>query len=183
MSSAVLRYCLPHVWYAMCTPYAGLTGVRADRHYMVAETLQSCSLRLPTHTGDGRSGQSDYVLTGNQTDEQSSREYTFEPQCIQDASKIAMGIAANQKTGALRFLAWCLTKIFGWLFGGELYVDSKGVIALKELQKTHTIVYVPTHTSHVDYLLLSYVLFSSGLTCPHIVAGWNTIHALSHVGF
>jgi glycerol-3-phosphate O-acyltransferase len=35
------------------------------------------------------------------------------------------------------------------------------------------IVYVPCHRSHVDYLLLSYVVYRRGLTPPHIAAGAN----------
>lgn len=34
-------------------------------------------------------------------------------------------------------------------------------------------VYIPAHKSHLDYLLLSYVLFASGLPCPHIAGGAN----------
>src|SRR5690606_21288061 len=33
--------------------------------------------------------------------------------------------------------------------------------------------YVPCHRSHIDYLLLSYLLFRNGLTPPHIAAGIN----------
>ena len=35
----------------------------------------------------------------------------------------------------------------------------------------HEIVYVPCHRSHIDYLLLSYVLYHQGLVPPHIAAG------------
>jgi len=35
------------------------------------------------------------------------------------------------------------------------------------------IVYVPCHRSHVDYLLLSYVIYTRGLLAPHIAAGEN----------
>jgi glycerol-3-phosphate O-acyltransferase len=35
------------------------------------------------------------------------------------------------------------------------------------------IVYVPCHRSHMDYLLLSYVLYHQGLVPPHIAAGIN----------
>jgi glycerol-3-phosphate O-acyltransferase len=35
------------------------------------------------------------------------------------------------------------------------------------------IVYVPSHRSHIDYLLLSYVIYSKGLVPPHIAAGAN----------
>ncbi len=37
----------------------------------------------------------------------------------------------------------------------------------------HEIVYVPCHRSHMDYLLLSYVLYHQGLVPPHIAAGIN----------
>lgn len=96
---------------------------------------------------------------------QSSSEHDREKQ------KIAEDIIANQKTGTLRFLAWCLTKVFLWLFGGDIFIDNKGLLGVKEMESTHTLVYVPTHKSHLDYLVMSYLLFSSGLTCPHIVAG------------
>ena len=37
----------------------------------------------------------------------------------------------------------------------------------------HEIVYIPCHRSHIDYLLLSYVLYHQGLVPPHIAAGIN----------
>ncbi|MFX2475894.1 glycerol-3-phosphate 1-O-acyltransferase PlsB, partial [Serratia marcescens] len=40
-------------------------------------------------------------------------------------------------------------------------------------QDGHEIVYVPCHRSHMDYLLLSYVLYHQGLVPPHIAAGIN----------
>ncbi|MCV5387953.1 1-acyl-sn-glycerol-3-phosphate acyltransferase, partial [Escherichia coli] len=40
-------------------------------------------------------------------------------------------------------------------------------------QDGHEIVYVPCHRSHMDYLLLSYVLYHEGMVPPHIAAGIN----------
>ncbi|WP_442903811.1 1-acyl-sn-glycerol-3-phosphate acyltransferase, partial [Gilvimarinus sp. 1_MG-2023] len=34
-------------------------------------------------------------------------------------------------------------------------------------------IYVPCHRSHIDYLLLSYVLYHNGLQLPQIAAGIN----------
>ena len=42
-----------------------------------------------------------------------------------------------------------------------------------EIATTHTIVYVPNHRSHVDYLILSYLLFTEGIAIPYIAAGDN----------
>ena len=38
---------------------------------------------------------------------------------------------------------------------------------------THQLVYVPCHRSHVDYLLLSFVIFNENLALPYIAAGNN----------
>src|SRR5690606_13479444 len=40
-------------------------------------------------------------------------------------------------------------------------------------QQGHEVVYVPCHRSHMDYLLLSYVIYKEGLVPPHIAAGVN----------
>lgn len=44
---------------------------------------------------------------------------------------------------------------------------------LKNLALTHEIVYTPCHRSHIDYLLLSYVIHSEGLAIPYVAAGKN----------
>ncbi len=44
---------------------------------------------------------------------------------------------------------------------------------VKKIALTHQLVYVPCHRSHVDYLLLSYVIFHEGLALPYIAAGNN----------
>ncbi len=45
--------------------------------------------------------------------------------------------------------------------------------AIKQFAETATLVYVPCHRSHVDYLVLSYLLYSQGLMIPHVAAGDN----------
>ncbi|MCW9012449.1 MAG: glycerol-3-phosphate 1-O-acyltransferase PlsB [Gammaproteobacteria bacterium] len=44
---------------------------------------------------------------------------------------------------------------------------------LKNLALTHELVYVPCHRSHIDYLLLSYIIYYEGLALPYIAAGKN----------
>ena len=44
---------------------------------------------------------------------------------------------------------------------------------LHELALSHELVYVPSHRSHVDYLLLSYLVHAEGLAIPYIAAGKN----------
>lgn len=68
---------------------------------------------------------------------------------------------------ALRiFLNWLWTR----LYNGVTVHHFEGV---ETLAKDHEIIYVPSHRSHIDYLLLSYVIFMRGLMVPHIAAGAN----------
>lgn len=66
-------------------------------------------------------------------------------------------------------------RILRWLWG-RLYSDIKvnNSQVLRELaQDGHEIIYVPCHRSHMDYLLLSYVILQEGLVMPRIAAGIN----------
>ncbi|MDH5353599.1 MAG: glycerol-3-phosphate 1-O-acyltransferase PlsB [Gammaproteobacteria bacterium] len=53
--------------------------------------------------------------------------------------------------------------------GIEIY----NVDTIKQTALTHQMVYVPCHRSHVDYLLLSYIIFTENLAIPYIAAGNN----------
>ena len=44
---------------------------------------------------------------------------------------------------------------------------------VRTLAPDYQVVYVPCHRSHVDYLLLSYVIYKRGLRIPHVAAGEN----------
>lgn len=50
---------------------------------------------------------------------------------------------------------------------------SKRFTKLAEVAKTQELVYLPCHRSHIDYLLLSFVLYREGLMVPHFASGDN----------
>lgn len=80
-------------------------------------------------------------------------------------------IAANFSYEAIRVT----DRVMGWLWN-RLYqgINVHGSERVRQLaQDGHEIVYVPCHRSHMDYLLLSYVLYHQGLVPPHIAAGIN----------
>lgn len=95
----------------------------------------------------------------------------------------------EQKTKARSFLEELAADItFFWVrfFGVFLrilwkrfytFIDVRGVAKVEQTlveRKKATLVYIPTHRSHIDYLLLSYILSEfSGLKIPHIAAGVN----------
>ena len=86
------------------------------------------------------------------------------------ARKYANEIASDFSMPVIRFLDIILTWFWNKLYSG---VKVNHIEPLKTLAQSHTIVYVPCHRSHIDYLLLSYVLFYEGLPPPHIAAGIN----------
>ena len=66
-------------------------------------------------------------------------------------------------------------RILGWLWK-RLYngIEVSQAERLRNLaQEGHEIIYVPCHRSHMDYLLLTYVIFQQGLVTPRIAAGIN----------
>ena len=66
-----------------------------------------------------------------------------------------------------RLLSWLWNRIYQ-----GLNINNASVVR-KLAQDGHEIVYVPCHRSHMDYLLLSYVLYHEGMVPPHIAAGIN----------
>ena len=75
----------------------------------------------------------------------------------------------------IRFLAWVMGKVFRSLFR-NIYVDEASVVALKRLLREQQrsaaaagrtsppVLFLPTHRSHLDYLLLSNVCFGYGFS-------------------
>ncbi|OTG61948.1 glycerol-3-phosphate 1-O-acyltransferase [Acinetobacter sp. ANC 3903] len=97
-------------------------------------------------------------------------------------NKISMFEAENRAKGyltevvsdfsysTLRFAELALTKLWTQLYDG---IEVHNFDTVRELAKEYEIVYTPCHRSHIDYLLLSYVIFNRGLMVPHIAAGIN----------
>ncbi len=93
------------------------------------------------------------------------------PQKAKDqALKYINEIASNVSYPVLLILDRLLSQLWNRLYDG---VRVHGLEAIREKAGQHTLVYLPCHRSHIDYLLLSYVLFKQGLMPPHIAAGVN----------
>ena len=86
------------------------------------------------------------------------------------ARDAAFAIAADMSYPTVRFF----DRLLGW-FWSRVYegIEVRGIDDVCRVAETHTLVYAPCHRSHIDYLLLSYVLYQQGLMLPHIAAGDN----------
>jgi glycerol-3-phosphate O-acyltransferase len=86
------------------------------------------------------------------------------------ARKHAMEIAANYSQPFVTFMALLLGRLWNWLYDG---VEFEHVDQLSQIGDGAEIIYVPCHRSHMDYLLLSYVIYRKGFAVPHVAAGVN----------
>ncbi len=86
------------------------------------------------------------------------------------ARKYADEVAADYSYPVIRFFDILLTWLWTRLYDG---VEVHHFDDVRNLAHDYEIVYVPCHRSHIDYLLLSYVIFHRGLMTPHIAAGAN----------
>jgi glycerol-3-phosphate O-acyltransferase len=91
-------------------------------------------------------------------------------QAILRAKRFAEEIAANYSHSFIRFMESALSRLWNRLYDG---VEFGHVETLERTAEGNEIIYVPCHRSHMDYLLLSYVIYVNGFAIPHIAAGIN----------
>jgi glycerol-3-phosphate O-acyltransferase len=95
---------------------------------------------------------------------------TSEPRLTRRARRYARAMASDMSYITIRLLQRVLTWFWNRIYDG---IDVRGIERIKQLAETSTLVYVPCHRSHVDYLVLSYLLYNQGLMIPHVAAGDN----------
>lgn len=81
-------------------------------------------------------------------------------------------IAANYSLRIINFLNWLFTWVFRNIFEG-VSVSQKEINTMRETYTKAPLILIPCHKSHLDYLLLPYVMFKYNMPCPHIAAGKN----------
>ncbi|HEY6618103.1 MAG TPA: glycerol-3-phosphate 1-O-acyltransferase PlsB [Steroidobacteraceae bacterium] len=102
-------------------------------------------------------------------DEMQARQIQRRPALLL-ARKYALEIAANYSQAFITFMAMALGRVWNSLYDG---VELEHVENLSAVGDDVEIIYVPCHRSHMDYLLLSYVIYRKGFAVPHVAAGAN----------
>ncbi|MEQ9324544.1 MAG: 1-acyl-sn-glycerol-3-phosphate acyltransferase [Polyangiaceae bacterium] len=73
---------------------------------------------------------------------------------------------------AQRNMVMLAERILTQIYAG-IDVDEEGLDRLRALNKVGSVVLLPSHKSHVDYIVLSYILRKNGIQIPVIAAGDN----------
>lgn len=88
------------------------------------------------------------------------------------AKRYAGEIAADINYNYIEFGARAVAFIIKGMYDGVV-VDQRGLNVLKRAASKTPFVLVPNHRSHMDYLLLSYLLYANNIAIPHVAAGMN----------
>ena len=102
--------------------------------------------------------------------EEAARENIALDKAEARALRYANEIASDYAYTAVRFLEVVLSWFWNKIYDG---IRVSHIEPLQDAVRGYEVIYVPCHRSHIDYLLLSYLLFRNGLTPPHIAAGIN----------
>lgn len=143
---------------------------RVARIHFSRQKLAASGPRLPNRQAlFNRLMQSEIIKKAIQ-DEANSKHIAVE-KVEKEAHDILDEIAANFSYSMIKQGSRVLSWLWNKLYQGLTIHNASTVRRLA--QDGHEIVYVPCHRSHIDYLLLSYVLYKEGLVPPHIAAGIN----------
>ncbi|MEO9077690.1 MAG: glycerol-3-phosphate 1-O-acyltransferase PlsB [Rhodanobacter sp.] len=86
------------------------------------------------------------------------------------AHKMVLEIAADYSHPVVRSASFVLSNFWNKLYDG---IAMHHFDQARAAAPGYEVIYVPSHRSHADYLLMSYQLHVSGVVVPHISAGAN----------
>jgi glycerol-3-phosphate O-acyltransferase len=89
---------------------------------------------------------------------------------LEKARENAYEIAANYSHAFIMFMSGVLGRLWNRVYDG---IEIANLSSLEAIDEGSELIYVPCHRSHMDYLLLSYVVYHKGHAVPHIAAGIN----------
>ncbi|XP_053338145.1 dihydroxyacetone phosphate acyltransferase [Clarias gariepinus] len=99
-------------------------------------------------------------------------EESGEPrECVkEEAVSILEEMSQNLQLNFIRLMGFTLTKVFKRLFS-SLRVNEDGLARLQQAIQEHPVILMPNHRSYIDFLVISYIMFTYDLPIPVIAAG------------
>jgi len=116
------------------------------------------------------------ILRSGEVSEAIQRKATEENRSIEevrnDAARILDKLASDYSPSGVAFLEIILRYVFPRIYR-EILITDDDLEGLKEILRDGPVVFVPSHKSHIDYLMLSFMLVRNHIPAPLIVAGDN----------
>ncbi|AFP85902.1 glycerol-3-phosphate O-acyltransferase [secondary endosymbiont of Heteropsylla cubana] len=144
--------------------------IRIARIHFIRQQLIAVGPQLPTRKKLFKQ----FLLSKNvkkTLDDEARNKQLSTKKVKKHALELMKEIAANTSYPAICYSELILKWTWSWLYKK---INIHNVERVRKLaEKGYEIVYIPCHRSHMDYLLISYVLYQYGIVPPHIAAGIN----------
>ncbi|XP_043841065.1 glycerol-3-phosphate acyltransferase 1, mitochondrial [Dromiciops gliroides] len=89
------------------------------------------------------------------------------------AKQILQEMVANVSPAMIRLTGWVLLKLFNSFFWSVQIHKGQLEMVKAATEMNLPLIFLPVHKSHIDYLLLTFVLFCHNIKAPYIAAGNN----------
>jgi glycerol-3-phosphate O-acyltransferase len=96
-----------------------------------------------------------------------------EARVARDASRYLREIAATHSPFVIDLAAHLIRLLYTQGYGEALQYDRERLARIEALAQKHPIVFLPTHKSNLDHLVLQYMLHENGLPPNHTAGGIN----------
>lgn len=103
-------------------------------------------------------------------EEEARRSGTTREQARRQATKYVREIAANYSYSVIVIAEMAVSWFWHRIYNG---IRARNFESLQHDALGHEVIYVPCHRSHLDYVLVSYLVHEHGFIPPHIAAGLN----------
>ncbi|MDH4019492.1 MAG: glycerol-3-phosphate 1-O-acyltransferase PlsB, partial [Xanthomonadales bacterium] len=104
------------------------------------------------------------------TEEEARRAGITQDQARRRAVKFVREIAANYSYSAIVIAEILISWLWNRIYNG---IKVNNFDSFQHNSLGHEVIYVPCHRSHLDYVLLSYLVHEHGFIPPHVAAGIN----------
>ncbi|XP_032398394.1 dihydroxyacetone phosphate acyltransferase [Etheostoma spectabile] len=88
----------------------------------------------------------------------------------QEVCRTLEEMSQNLQLGSIRLMAYTLTKVFRRIFTG-IFVNMEGLNMLQQAVQESPVILMPNHRSYVDFLVISYIMYTYDIPLPVIAAG------------
>ncbi|XP_063073059.1 glycerol-3-phosphate acyltransferase 1, mitochondrial isoform X2 [Engraulis encrasicolus] len=89
------------------------------------------------------------------------------------ARNLLQEMVGNISPGLIRLTGWVLLKLFNGFFWSIQIHKGQLEMVKRAAENNVPLVFLPVHKSHIDYLLITFILFCHNIKAPHIAAGNN----------
>ncbi|MBW2712960.1 MAG: glycerol-3-phosphate 1-O-acyltransferase [Deltaproteobacteria bacterium] len=96
-----------------------------------------------------------------------------EPAVQHTAKRYLREIAATHSTFVIDLVAQFIRLLYSRGYGKRLHYDQGKLLEIARLSESHPLVFLPSHKSNLDHLVLQYALYENGLPPTHTAGGIN----------